>query len=39
MDGWSNTLCNIYSSDDVIDKILEMEDEVQSAEVTSMNVL
>lgn len=27
------------SSDDVIDKILEMEDEVQSAEVTSMNVL
>ncbi|KAL7566754.1 hypothetical protein ACA910_017802 [Epithemia clementina (nom. ined.)] len=27
------------SSDDVVDKILEMEDEVQSAEVTSMNVL
>ena len=27
------------SSDDIIDKILEMEDEVQSAEVTSMNVL
>ena len=27
------------SSDDVIEKILELEDEVQSAEVTSMNVL
>ena len=27
------------SSDDVVDKILEMEDEVQSCEVTSMNVL
>jgi elongation factor 1-beta len=27
------------SSDDVVEKILEMEDEVQSCEVTSMNVL
>lgn len=27
------------SSDDVVDEILAMEDEVQSCEVTSMNVL